>query len=183
MKLDRPAVDELLFQLYGRPLHPELFDIAAVERVSRPDFEAEVRLTRGGHVISWTPRREPKFFLTEVVNPAQPWFPPGPLAEASFRHERMVQAQPHPGVRYQACFQLEVLTPEVFCKVNDELLRDARRRGFIHYFAPGEGYGPAPIGLILMDGRPGCQLVHAFHTFPDECTVVKSQSLFEHDLT
>ena len=29
----RPRVAELVFQLYGKPLHPELFDILAVRQV------------------------------------------------------------------------------------------------------------------------------------------------------
>jgi hypothetical protein len=33
----RPPVSDLVFQLYGRPLHPELFDILAVRKVQRED--------------------------------------------------------------------------------------------------------------------------------------------------
>jgi len=37
----------LVFQLYGRPLHPELFDILAVaQRCRREDYEVTVRITR-----------------------------------------------------------------------------------------------------------------------------------------
>ena len=49
----RPRVSDLVFQLYGRPLHPELFDILAVRKIQRADYELIVRITRTGHVISW----------------------------------------------------------------------------------------------------------------------------------
>ena len=49
----RPPVCELVFQLYGRPLHPELFDILAVRKIRREDYDLTVRITRTGHVISW----------------------------------------------------------------------------------------------------------------------------------
>ena len=34
VEIVRPRVGDLIFQLYGRPLHPELFDILAVARFS-----------------------------------------------------------------------------------------------------------------------------------------------------
>ena len=52
----RPRVGELVFHLYGRPLHPELFDILQVHRVPHRDFTLMVRITRTGHVISWENR-------------------------------------------------------------------------------------------------------------------------------
>src|SRR5262249_19637196 len=49
----RPRVGDLVFQLYGRPLHPELFDILAFRKVQREDYELTLRITRTGHVITW----------------------------------------------------------------------------------------------------------------------------------
>lgn len=56
MPITRPAVAELVFQLYNRPLHPELFDVLAVRQISHADFNLTVRITRTGHVISWRTR-------------------------------------------------------------------------------------------------------------------------------
>lgn len=176
----RPSVTDLTFRLYDRPLHPELFDIVSRETVTRPDFQAQVRITRSGHVITWSPRIGQPFYLTEVVTTDDGVLPGRQLLELPFRQERFASVQPRPGIHYQACCQIETLPPELFLKVNDELLRDGRRRGFIHFFEPSAiSFRLAPLSLICMDGRPGCQLVHAFHTFPDEYTVIKSQSLFE----
>ena len=37
----RPRVSDLVFRLYGRPLHPELFEILAVRKIQRElDLEA-----------------------------------------------------------------------------------------------------------------------------------------------
>src|SRR5262245_38374387 len=49
----RPPVDDLVFQLYGRPVHPELFDILARRRIRCQDFTLQLWLTTTGHVISW----------------------------------------------------------------------------------------------------------------------------------
>src|SRR6185312_6648654 len=64
----RPAVGDLVFQLYGRPLHPELFDILAVRKIQREDYELVVRITRTGHVISW---ENSDVLLTEVAAAAE----------------------------------------------------------------------------------------------------------------
>src|SRR5271165_1681072 len=68
----RPRVCDLVFQLYGRPLHPELFDILAVRKVQRDGAELTVRITRTGHVISWDNR---DVHLTEVAAADEPLFP------------------------------------------------------------------------------------------------------------
>ena len=68
----RPAVGNLIFQLYGRPLHPELFDILAVRTIRREDYRLTVQITRTGHVISW---ENPDVFLTEVTAAADQELP------------------------------------------------------------------------------------------------------------
>ena len=72
--LVRPRVADLVFQLYGRPLHPELFDILAVRKVQREDYELTARITRTGHVISFENR---DVHLTEVAAAADEPLPEG----------------------------------------------------------------------------------------------------------
>jgi len=35
------------------------------------------------------------------------------------------------------------------------------------------------LSYVNVETRNRCMLVQAFHTFPDDCAIVKSQSLFE----
>src|SRR5829696_1524465 len=49
----RPSVKNLIFEVYARPLHPELFDILATRRIHREDYSLTVHVTRTGHVITW----------------------------------------------------------------------------------------------------------------------------------
>ena len=42
----RPSVCDLIFQLYGRPVHPELFDILAVRKLQHADYQLTVWITR-----------------------------------------------------------------------------------------------------------------------------------------
>jgi len=49
----RPKIAELVFQLYGRSLHPELFEVHNSRQVERGGYRANVQITTAGHVITW----------------------------------------------------------------------------------------------------------------------------------
>ena len=64
----RPKIAELVFQLYGRPLHPELFQTYCSRTVERGDYQAKIEITSAGHVVTW---RYGRFTLTEVAASAR----------------------------------------------------------------------------------------------------------------
>jgi hypothetical protein len=169
-------VSDLIFQLYSRPLHPELFDILAVRKVQREDYEVTVRITRTGHVISWANRQ---LHLTEVAASEQPLPEHRRLLHYRLRGEHCGTVNPGFGISYQTSFQVEVLPPEIFLHVHDEILADGGKRGLLHNFQPHHRLALAPLGFVTVESRAGCLFLSAFHTFPDEFTVIKTQSLIE----
>jgi hypothetical protein len=170
-------VCDLVFQLYGRPLHPELFDILASRKIQREDYELTVRITRTGHVISWENR---DVFLTEVAAAAdQPLPEKRRLLSRRLRGEHSDTLACAHGVNYQMSFQVEVLTPEIFLHVHDEIVADGGKRGLLYNFQPNHRLSLAPLGFIAVEARARCLFISTFHTFPEEHTVVKSQSLIE----
>ena len=60
----RPKVAELTFQLYGRPLHPELFQVFETCTIERGKYTAKIDITSAGHVVTW---RYGGMTLTEVA--------------------------------------------------------------------------------------------------------------------
>jgi hypothetical protein len=173
----RPAVCDLVFQLYGRPLHPELFDILAVRKIRREDYDLTVRITRTGHVVSW---ENPDVHLTEVTAAADQLLPERRrLLHYRLRSEHTAKLVCAHGVHYETSFQVEVLPPEIFLHVHDEILADGSKRGLLHNFASHNRLSLAPLGYISAEARPGCLILSSFHTFPTEHTVVKTQSLIE----
>jgi hypothetical protein len=173
----RPRVSDLVFQLYGRPLHPELFEILAERKVRRGDYELIVRITRTGHVISW---EDHDVYLTEVAAAAdQPLPEKRRLLAHRLRGEQSGGLACAHGVNYQMSFQVEVMTPEIFQHFHDEILLDGSKRGLLHNFQPHQRLSLAPLGLVTVEARARCLILSAFHTFPDEHTVVKTQSLIE----
>ena len=175
--LQRPRVCDLVFQLYGRPLHPELFDILAQRKIQREDYELTVRITRTGHVVSW---ENADVYLTEVAAAAdQPLPEKRRLLHHRLRHEHSATLACAHGVHYQMTFQVEVLAPEIFLHVHDEILADGHKQGLLHNFQPNHRLALAPLGFVAVEPRANCLLLSAFHTFPAENTVVKTQSLIE----
>jgi hypothetical protein len=173
----RPLVRDLVFQLYGRPLHPELFDILAVRKVQRGDYELTIRITRTGHVITW---ENPSVCLTEVTAAAdQPLPQRRRLLNYRLRGEHCGLLPCAHGVTYQTSFQVESMAPEIFLHVHEEILVDGGKRGLLHNFKPNHRLALAPLSLVAVESRAGCLFLSTFHTFPDEYTVVKSQSLIE----
>jgi len=173
----RPRVCDLIFRLYGRPLHPELFEILAYRKVEREDYEVTVRITRTGHVISWDNH---DVHLTEVAAAAdQPLPERRRLLNHRLRGEMSDSLPYAPRVGYQMSFQVEVLPPEIFLHVHDEILTDGGKRGLLYNFKPNVRLALAPLGFVTVEARPGCLFLSSFHTFPDEFTVVKTQSLIE----
>jgi hypothetical protein len=173
----RPSVCDLVFQLYGRPLHPELFEILAARTIRREDYELTVRITRTGHVITWENR---DVFLTEVAAAADQELPQRRrLLHYKLRGEHTGRLDCAHGVRYETSFQVEVLQPEIFLHVHDEIVADGGKRGLLHSFPSHHRLSVAPLGFVTADARPGCLCLTTFHTFPTEHTVVKTQSLIE----
>ncbi|MCS6851653.1 MAG: DUF2617 family protein [Gemmataceae bacterium] len=176
----RPRVNDLIFQVYARPIHPELFDILARRRVQREDYELNVWITRTGHVITW---ERQGMTLTEVAAAADQDLPTtGRLLHYRLRGEQSASLPLAHGITYQTSFQVEVLPPEIFLHVHDEIMADGSKRGLLHNFQPNHRLAVAPLGYVLIEARPGCLFLNSFHTFPGEHTVVKSQSLIERRL-
>ncbi|HKB35184.1 MAG TPA: DUF2617 family protein [Gemmataceae bacterium] len=173
----RPRVSDLVFDLYGRPLHPELFEILAQRKIQRENYSLTLRITRTGHVITW---ENADVLLSEVTAAAdQPLPESRRLLHYRLRGEHSGTLPCAHGVVYQMSFQVETLTPEIFLHVHDEILAGGGKRGLLHNFQPNHRLAVAPLGCIEVEARPQCVFLSTFHTFPEENTVIKSQTLIE----
>jgi len=172
----RPRVADLVFQLYARPLHPELFETVSLRHFQRDDYNLTVRLTRTGHVVTW---QNNDFFLTELADIDQEFSIQRRLLHYRMRGEHSATYACGHGITYQLSFQVETLAPEIFRHVHDEILADGGKRGILHNFQPNHRLTIAPLSYASVETRPGCLFVSAFHTFPAENTVIKSQTLIE----
>jgi hypothetical protein len=67
----------------------------------------------------------------------------------------------------------------VFTHLCDEMELDASRDRLFHRFADANRLVPSAISHVAFESRPRGLLVHAFHSFPCERAIVRTQSLFE----
>lgn len=175
--LIRPPVQNLIFQLYGRPLHPELFEISCEHRVRHEDYQVIVRITPTGHIISW---ENPDVYLTEVTAEESQSLPnKRRLLSQRLRYEQCRFVRCAHGVEYRTSFQVEQLEEEHFIEVHSELLKDGQKDGLLHLFPKTFDSQLSPLGLVRVHALPGCVFLTCFHTFPNEQTIIKSQSLIE----
>lgn len=173
----RPKVAELVFQLYGRALHPELFEIHTTRTVKRGDYEATINITSAGHTVSW---RYKGITLTEVATSAHHPLPQKRrLMAYKLKGEGHDRVDCKGGARYQVSFQLEPVEPEVFWTFQNELANDGERQGMLYRFDSSGRMALGALSYINVETRNRSLLVQAFHTFPDDYAIVKSQSLFE----
>jgi hypothetical protein len=173
----RPKIAELVFQLYGRPLHPELFQIYGTRCVERGDYQAKIQITSAGHVVTW---RYGGLTLTEVCASARHPLPERRrLMSYSLKGSRKDKVDCRGGIVYQTNFQLEQVIPEVFWTFQQELATDGERRGMLHRFDSSGRMALGALSYINVETRSRHLLIQAFHTFPDDYAIVKSQSLFE----
>jgi hypothetical protein len=173
----RPRVSDVVFRAYDRPLHPELFEPLATRRVERDGYTLTVTMTPTGHVLHWA---KGPAHIVEVTAAADLTLPDlGRRLAHKFRGEQRGRFEVPGVVRYQVSLQAEVLAPEVFLAMHDELVADGRRQGFLFHFRPHHRLGLMPVGLVTAEALPDGLSVSAFHTFPDEFAVLKTQSLIE----
>jgi hypothetical protein len=173
----RPKVAELAFQLYGRSLHPELFKIFKSRTVERGSYWAKIDITSAGHVVTWC---HEGMTLTEVAASAQHPLPQRRrLMSYRLKGERTERVKCRGGIVYQVGFQLEPVSPEVFWTFQEELQLDGEREGMLHTFDASGRMAMGAISYIHVETRNRMMLVQAFHTFPDDYAIVKSQSTFQ----
>jgi hypothetical protein len=173
----RPKVAELSFQLYGRPLHPELFQVYETCTIERGGYIAKVDITGAGHVVTW---RYGGLTLTEVAASARNPLPKTRrLMAYGIKGQRSDRVDCRGGISYQMNFQLEPTDPEVFWAFQQELAVQGEQQGLIHRFDSNGRLALGAMSYINIEAGHRSFLIQAFHTFPDDYAIVKSQSLFQ----
>jgi len=172
----RPKIAELVFQLYGRSLHPELFEVHSTRRIERNGYRASVQITTAGHVICW---QYDGITLTEVAAAAN-----HPLPERRRLMSHRLKGsggdalECRGGVSYKTNFSLEPVEREDFWTYQQELTLTGAKQGLLHCFDASGRFGLGAISYINLESRDRSFRVQAFHTFPDDFAIVKIQSVF-----
>ena len=176
MPVFRPKVAELVVQLYNRALHPELFQVQQTRTIERGGYVANIRITSTGHWISWT---YDGVTLSEVAAAANHPLPQSRrLLSFRLQGEQGDTVECRNGCTYQLNVQLSPLDPANFWSYQQQLVQDGQRKGMLHTFESSGRVALGAISYIHLESRDRSLTVQAFHTFPDDNAIVKSQSTF-----
>jgi len=171
------AVADLRLSVFLRPLHPEFFTIRARRTLESGagGFQAEVWLLDPGHVISFIAGEQA---VTETIAPRNLALPKrGLVRETDLAGEREERFEARGTLVYQMAYQVDAEGPETYRREAEELLAAARQA---HLFAEdaGDAAGRA-FSYAVPELRASSLLVHAWHGFPAEATILKTQTLIE----
>ncbi len=173
----RPDIADLVLCAFERRLHPELFSSRVEKVLSLAGLKVILRLCAAGHWIELTYRDR---FLTEAISERQI---PLPSVKRVCEHRiKGGKTQTHTlasGARYTSSCQLERLEPAVFLQAHEELQLDCRTAELCLALPGTNRWSPGPISLIRTELERDSVLIHAFHTFPEFCAVIKTQTLVE----
>ena len=173
----RPKVTDLTFHLFGRSVHPELFNACASRVVERSNYRIQVNITSVGHLVSF---QRKGLIVTEVCSsPHQPLPQQHCLfsqrLESSHEHQRLYEDR----IRYNSQFQIEGVNPRMFITIAQQLQEQGQCEGLVHQFESSGRMSIGGISYINIQAFNAKVLVRSLHTFPDTCAVVKSESTFK----
>jgi len=171
------AVEELTFSLFQRPLHPELFQIYAGRHLKTEKYEALIWVTGCTHVVSVFADGA---CLSEVVSTPGQLLPNRGLIERfQFRGPRNHKCTLSRGISYMTDFQIEKMSSNLYLQSHNDLERFARNRGLFIKFPELEVGRLQPFCFVDFEARRTELHIHTFSAYPDQVTMIKTQSLFD----
>ena len=171
------AIEELSFSLFQRPLPPELFNIYASRKLKTEKYEALIWVTGCTHVVSVF---ADDTCLAEVISaPTQPLPERGLIERFQFRGPRSHKCTLSRGVSYMTDFQVERLNPTLYKQSFTDLERFGRDRGVFVRFPELEIDGLQPFCYVDFEARKTELHIHTFAAYPDQVSMIKTQSLFD----
>lgn len=170
-------IEDLHFFLYHRALHPELFNIHQVRQLRQKRYTAEIWVIGLSHLVMVQAKNQ---VITEVTSNDSEILPKtGLVNRFRFRGEKDHSHAFDEGVQHIMSSQVERMTMNLFAASHRDLLRYGQKRGVLCTF-PEWTSGPLePFTFIDYEARDSELHVHAFHAFPDEMVLLKTQSIFE----
>ena len=172
----RPKITDLNFHLFARNVHPELFQVCASRLLERENYELKLNITTDGHVISFSHNG---LLLTEVSAAAHHPLPSNRILVShpieGVSNDEMIYRDT---IGYQSQVQIEGVNPKIFATIQKQLDSKIECEGLVHRFDSNGRLNFGAISYINIQSFRNHVLVRTFHTFPDTCAVVKSESRF-----
>ena len=177
--MDRPKTDliisDLAFTLYQRSLHPELFNIYAKRQIRTENYQADFWATGCSHVLSLYANDA---CLVELIASPDQLLPKRGLVEKfQFRGRKKHKCTLSKGISYMTDFQVEKMNESAYTQSQTDLKNFARNRGLYVKFPKNEESELQPFTYFDFEARRHELHIHTFHGYPEQATIIKTQSL------
>lgn len=173
-----PQAADLHLFVMDRPVHPELFRHFADYRVRQTRYHADLWLTGLSHVVTV---HTGDVSLTEIIALDNELLPAhGIVTRFRMKGERDLEKVTPAGWNYMVSTQVELMEEPLYKSVHQDLLAHALKRGTAVVFDQWAMEGDvAPFSYLDTEARDSEFHIHAFHAFPAERTIVKTQTILE----
>jgi hypothetical protein len=170
------TVDLHLFA-FDRSLHPELFRHYADYRVEQVRYTADVWIVGLSHVVTVTAGQHS---ICELLARESDLIPTrGVITRFRLKGERDHERRTPDGWGYMISTQVETMDEALYKSVHSDLQRHGTQRGWFHQYDQWAEGELAPFTYIDHEARDREFHVHAYHAYPHENTLVKTQSIIE----
>lgn len=168
---------DLHFFLYRRALHPELFHIYMDKHLVYGDFQADIWVSGLSHLV--TVQNDDTMVTELAAVPSDLLTDRSLVTQFRFRGERDFSYRFNDDLRYIFSSQVEEMTEHIFRTTYRDLIRYAKRKGLFVPYPQWSAGGLEPFSYIDYETRSHELHVHAYHVFPGEWRIIRTQSIFE----
>jgi hypothetical protein len=172
----RPSVCELSIRVFRKRLHPELMEDLASAKISSPHFSADVHLCSSGH---WLTIESERSHTSEAISSRLQVMPRQHRELDLVLRGGRTQSVCFDGLQYCVAFQVEQLPPDVFVELSDELALDRHHADLFRSYGGSSRLTPPALSVVKYELVGPSLSLHAFHTFPEERIILRTQSLIE----
>lgn len=178
MAITRPKIFEPSIRVYERPVHPEFFRIVASKQIRRKEYEVSLAITNVGHVVHWS---DGKKTLTEILSANVCELPESEILLRSLTDGNpqslvLPENSLYAGLySSRSCF--EDVSPEFFGEFEKEFIQNGESSGLLYRFGFTGRMNLGGFSYIGVDSRIRQLKVRAVHTFPDDCVLLKTETV------
>ena len=172
----RPKITDLNFHLFGRAIHPELFNASVRRFIERENYRLALNITTAGHLIEF---EHDGLVLTEVsATKHQPLPQTMRLISRAIEGVHSESTEFQERLSYDNKVQFEGVSPKMLVTIQQQLDESKRCEGLLHRFESNGRMAFGAISYINVQAFNSYVKIRSFHTFPDTCAVMKSESKF-----
>lgn len=168
------AVTQMTFSLYDRPVHPELFNIFARQRLITERYDVLIWATGCSHVLNIFAGQATLVEILSLPNQLLPRH--GLVKKFDLSTQQKHTCSHNASFSYLSRMTVKKMSPKLYEQSHTDLNRFARNRGVFVTFPKLAVKNLEPFTYIDFEARKDQLYVHTFHAYPRDRTIIRIQS-------